>query len=132
MPIEQAFDTVTYLNSQNSLRDAQGVVIMGASQAVQGTRAYNFAQGTRTSVAATSSAEVAIGTLGASREVMLIASTRCHIRFGATGLGAASASAGVLPLPADTMFHLVIPVGVTHFRVIRDNVDGFLTVIPVI
>lgn len=96
------------------------------------TRTYDFASGTRTTVGATSSAEVAIGTLGPTREIMLMASTRCHIRFGATGLAAAAAGAGVLPLAADERFHLKVPVGTTHFRVIRDSADGFLSVIPVL
>lgn len=97
-----------------------------------GTRQYNFAQATRTSIAATSSSAVAIGTLGTSREVMLVASSRCFVKFGASGVSAAAAAdTDVLALPADAMFHLRIPDGVTHFRVIRDTADGFLRVTPV-
>lgn len=97
-----------------------------------GSREYNFAQGTRTAVGAASSAAVAIGTLGASRELMLIASTRCFVRFGGAGVADAAAGAGVLPLAADERFHIRIPAaGVTHFKVIRDSADGFLTAIPV-
>jgi hypothetical protein len=98
-----------------------------------GTREYNFAQGTRTAVGATSSAAVALGTLGPSREVMLIASTRCFVRFGGSGVTAAAASdANVLALPSDAMFHLRLPAGVTHLTVIRDTADGFLRAIPVV
>lgn len=97
-----------------------------------GTREYNLAAATRTSVGATSSAAVAIGTLGSSRELMMVASTRCFVRFGNSGVAAAAAAdADVLPVPADAMFHLRVPAGVTHFRVIRDSVDGFLRTIPV-
>lgn len=96
-----------------------------------GTREYNFAQGTNTAFTGTSSAEVAIGTLSLSREIMMIASQRCHIRFGATGLSAAAVGAGVLPLAADERFHMKVPAGVTHFRVIRDSADGVLNVMPV-
>jgi len=97
-----------------------------------GTREYNLAQGTRTAIASTSSAAVAIGTLGTSREVMLIASSRCFIRFGASNVAAAvAADANVLALPTDAMFHLRVPSGVTHFTVIRDTADGFLRCIPV-
>lgn len=97
-----------------------------------GTRQYNFAVATRTAVGATSSSAVAIGTLGTSREVMLVASTRCFIRWGDSGVtAAAAADADVLALPADALFHLRVPVGVTHFRVIRDTADGFLRVTPV-
>lgn len=98
----------------------------------QGTRAYNLAQASRTAVAAASSGAVGIGMLGASREVMLVTSVRCHIRFGDNNVTAAAAAAGVLPLPADAMFHMIVPEGVTHYRVIRDNADGFLSVIPVL
>lgn len=97
-----------------------------------GTREYNLAAATRTAVGSTSSAAVAIGTLSTSREVMLIASTRCMIKFGNSGVAAAAVNdADVLALPADAMFHMRIPAGVTHFRVIRDTADGFLRCIPV-
>jgi hypothetical protein len=97
-----------------------------------GTREYNFAQGTRTVVTTTSSAAIAIGTLGASRELMLIASTRCFVRFGTSAVTAALATdVNVLALPADAMFHLRVPAGVTHFTVIRDTAEGFIRTIPV-
>lgn len=96
-----------------------------------GTRQYNLGAGTRTAVGATSSAAVALGTLGAAREILLIGSTRCHVRFGAADVAAAVAGSPCLPLPADTMFHLRVPAGATHCRVIRDSADGHLSVIPV-
>jgi hypothetical protein len=101
--------------------------------AASGTRAYNFAQATRTAVGATSSAAVAIGTLSASREVMLVASTRCFIRFGTSTVTAANATdAALLALPADAMFHMRLPSGVTHYTVIRDTADGFVRIVPVL
>jgi hypothetical protein len=101
--------------------------------AAAGTRAYNFDQATRTAVGATSSAAVAIGTLSASREVMLITSTRCFIRFGASTVTAANATdAALLVLPADAMFHMRLPSGVTHYTVIRDTADGFVRFVPVL
>jgi hypothetical protein len=101
--------------------------------AAAGTRAYNFDQATRTAVGATSSAAQAIGTLSASREVMLITSARCFIRFGALSVGAANASdAALLALPADAMFHMRLPSGVTHYTVIRDTADGFVRFVPVL
>ena len=97
-----------------------------------GTREYNFAAGTRTVVGATSSAAIAIGTLGSSRELMMVASARCFVKFGDSAVAAAAATdADVLPVPVDAMFHHRIPTGVTHFRVIRDSVDGILRAIPV-
>ena len=97
-----------------------------------GTREYNFAAGTRTATSATSSAAVPIPTLGASRELMMVASARCLVKFGASDVTAAAATdADVLPVPVDAMFHHRIPTGVTHFRVIRDSVDGILRTFPV-
>jgi hypothetical protein len=101
--------------------------------AASGTRAYNFDQATRTAVGATSSAAAAIGTLSASREVMLITSARCFIRFGTLSVGAANATdANLLVLPADAMFHMRLPSGVTHYTVIRDTADGFVRFVPVL
>jgi len=101
--------------------------------AAAGTRAYNLAQATRTAVGATSSAAVEIGTLAASREVMLIASTRCFIRFGTLSVTAANATeAALLVLPADAMFHMRLPSGVTHYNVIRDTADGCVRFVPLI
>ena len=101
--------------------------------AASGTRAYNFAQATRTAVGATSSAAVALGTLAASREVMLVASTRCFIRFGTSTVTAANATdPALLALPADAMFHMRAPSGVTHYTVIRDTADGFVRIVPVL
>jgi hypothetical protein len=97
-----------------------------------GTREYNFAAGTRTATSATSSAAVPIPTLGASRELMMVASARCLVKFGASDVTAAAATdADVLPVPVDAMFHHRVPTGVTHFRVIRDSVDGILRTFPV-
>jgi hypothetical protein len=101
--------------------------------AAAGTRAYNLAQATRTAVGATSSVAVAIGTLAASREVMLVASTRCFIRFGTSSVAAATATdAALLALPADAMFHMRLPSDVTHYTVIRDTADGFVRFVPVL
>lgn len=97
-----------------------------------GTREYNFAQGTRTAVTNTSSAAVSLGTLGNSREVMISTTTRCYINFGASDVAAASAVGTNLLLAPDTIFHLRIPENVTHFRVIRESVDGFVVVTPVL
>lgn len=97
-----------------------------------GTREYNLSAATRTAVGSTSSAAVAIGTLGTSREVMWIASTRCFIRLGTSAVtDAASADANVLPIAVDSHWHQRIPVGVTHYTVIQDTANGILRCIPV-
>lgn len=96
------------------------------------TREYVFASQTRTAIGATSSAAVALGTLGLSREVMLHATSRCFILFGASDVAAASAAAGHLILEAGERFITRMPTSVTHFRVIRDSADGHLDVTPVL
>lgn len=97
-----------------------------------GTRAYNLAAATRTATSSTSSAAVAFGALGESREVMLTASERCFVVFGASDVAAASGTdAAVLPIEAGEKWHLKLPAGVTHYRVIRDSVDGVFRTIPV-
>lgn len=140
MTLNNAFGALGLDSTLQAIRDRlptlQGglfPIVSSAGDAIgNGTREYNLAQGTRTAVAATASAAIAIGTLGASRELMLIASARCFVKFGTSGVAAPAATdTDVLALPADAMFHLRIPVGVTHFRVIRDSADGFIRAIPV-
>ena len=96
-----------------------------------GTRAYDWANGLRQAVSGTSTAAVALPTLGTSREVMFHASSRCFVKFGDSAVGAATIAAGHLVLAAEERFHIRIPTGVTHFRVIRDVVDGNLNVVAV-
>jgi hypothetical protein len=97
------------------------------------TRAYDFSQGTRTAVGAASSAPQLLGNRGRSGEYLLVSSTRCFIRFGGAGvLAALGTDASVLPVPADLFFHLRLPVGVTHFTVIRDTADGVFRTYPVV
>lgn len=97
-----------------------------------GTRGYDFANALRQAFTSTSTAAVALPTLGGSRELMLMPSTRCFVRLGDSGVAAAAAAAGNLALAADERFHLRIPAGVTHFRVIRDAADGNLSVTAVL
>lgn len=98
-----------------------------------GTRAYNLAAATKTATAAASSAAVAFGALGESREAMLTATERCFVALGAADMGAADgASASVLPIEAGEKFHLKLAAGQTHYRVIRDSADGVLRAIPVV
>jgi hypothetical protein len=96
-----------------------------------GTRAYDFTNGLRQAFTGTSTAAVALPSLGTSREVMFHASARCFVRFGDSNVTAASAAAGHMVLATEERFHLRVPVGVTHFRVIRDSIDGNLNVVAV-
>jgi hypothetical protein len=95
-----------------------------------GTRSYNFGAATRTAVGAASVA-TALGTLAATREIMLTASTDCYVAFGTSSVSVAATDAAALRLFAGERFHLRVPSGVTHYAVIRDAADGYLRVTPV-
>jgi hypothetical protein len=97
-----------------------------------GTRQYDFAGNVRQTVTATSTAAVALPTLYASREVMVHAAERCVIRLGGSDVAAATVAAGQLILEAGERFHFRVATGVTHFRVIRDTTDGFLSITAVV
>ncbi len=98
-----------------------------------GTRVYNIAAASRTAFTATSSAAVGIGPLNGLREVMFTASKRCFVCLGASDVEAADETgSGVFPIEEGEKFHLRIPVGVTHFTVIRDTEDGVIRTYPVI
>jgi len=99
---------------------------------LNGTRTYDWAGNSRTAVATASTAAEDLPTLSASREIMAHASTRCFVRLGESDVGAASAAAGHLVLEAGERFHFRVAVGNTHFRVIRDTANGFLTLTAVV
>ena len=90
-----------------------------------GTREYNMAAITRQAVGA-ASARVALPTLGVSRELYVMASTRCFFRSGDSSILAAAGTSH--PLVADERFHLRIPAGHTHISYIR---DGNISIVPV-
>lgn len=97
-----------------------------------GTREYNRSVATRTVVGATSSAAIPLPALGASREVQWMASTRCLVKLGTSAMAPAAATdTDVQPVAADTYWHERIPIGVTHYTVIRDTTDGIIRCIPV-
>ncbi len=89
-----------------------------------------YAAGTRVAVATASSAATALPTLGETREVRVLANTRCWVRFGTGGV-AASVAATSIPFPADCPEVIEVPADATHFAVIRDTADGFVTLTPV-
>jgi len=96
--------------------------------AAAATREYNQA-GVRVSVTDTGTAANALPTLGASREVRLMASVRCFVRFGvpqaapnAALLDTAATVGGTsFPLAPDSPEVVRVPAGATHFAVIRDG-----------
>ena len=96
-----------------------------------GTRAYNYGAATRTAFSSTSSAAVALGALSAEREIMITATARCFLVFGASDVAAADGTAATnLPIEPGEKFHIRLPAGVTHYRVIRDTSDGVLNMFP--
>ena len=95
------------------------------------TRTYSLANAIRKAFTATSTAEEALPTLGATREVRFAASARCWMKWGATGLSAAAPEAASFVLEANSPEVVAIPAGATHFRVIRDTADGSVLMTPV-
>ena len=96
------------------------------------TRQYDWINSQRTAIGSTTSAAVELPTLGASREVMFHSSSRCFVRMGTSTVIAATVAAGQMVLEAGERFHIRIPAGTTHYRVIRDTADGFLNVAAVL
>lgn len=95
---------------------------------VSGTREYRIADAKRQAVGAASARDT-LPALGASREIYVMPTVRC---FVCTGDANVAAQAGMShPVAADERFHLRIPAGHTHFAVIRDAADGFISVVPV-
>ena len=97
-----------------------------------GTRQYDFPGNVRQAVATASTSAVPLPTLYTSREVMVHSSERCFVRFGDSAVTAAAAGNGQLILEPGERFHLRFAAGVTHFRVIRDTTDGFLSITAVV
>ena len=97
-----------------------------------GTRQYDFPGNVRQAVATASTSAVPLPTLYTSREVMVHASERCFVRFGDSAVTAAAAGNGQLIMEPGERFHLRLAAGVTHFRVIRDTTDGFLSITAVV
>jgi hypothetical protein len=96
------------------------------------TREYDWANAQRTAIASTTSAELALPALGASREVMFHASSRCFVRMGGSPVPNATVGPAQMVLEAGERFHIRIPAGTTHYRVIRDTADGFLSLAAVL
>ncbi len=70
----------------------------------------------------------ALPTLGPSRELWILPSVRCFLVTG-VGTGMAGASPGsAYPVPVDAGWVIQVPAGHTHFSVVRDTMDGFITV----
>jgi uncharacterized cupin superfamily protein len=93
-----------------------------------GTREHALATMTRQAVGSTS-ARVALPTLGTSRELYVMANTRCYFMTGNSSVTAAAGTSH--PLATDERFYFRVPAGHTHIAYIRDSADGFISVVPV-
>jgi hypothetical protein len=109
-------------------RSAAVVLSTEDNSLLSGTREYNMAGITQQAVGA-ASARVALPTLGASREIYVMATTRCFFLNGDVTVVAAAGTSH--PLAADERFHLRVPAGATHIAYIRDSADGFISIVPV-
>ena len=102
------------------------------AEAQIGTRMYDFVNNVRTVVTSASSGALSLPTLSLMRELMAHSSVRCYIRFGTGSLDPAAPGSGQLILEAGERFHFRLPPSVTHFRVVREDTDGFLAITGVL
>lgn len=125
----------------NALRpvvcDADGKLIISAGSSSSplpttdtqgGTREHALATMTRQAVGS-ASARVALPTLGTSRELYVMANTRCYFMTGNSSVTAAAGTSH--PLATDERFYFRVPAGHTHIAYIRDSADGFISIVPV-
>lgn len=94
-----------------------------------GTREHNAAGITRQAVGS-ASVRVALPALGASREIYVMATTRCFFRTGDNTVVAAAGTSH--PLAVDERFYLRVPAEHTHIAYVRDTADGNITVCAVV
>ena len=97
-----------------------------------GTRAFNWANNVREALTTSSTAAIALPTLGTSRELRIHTSVRAFIRFGASDVSPATVAAGQMISPADVPDVIRIPTGQTHVRVIGETASGSISLTAVI
>jgi hypothetical protein len=68
--------------------------------------------------------------LNTNRGVRISTTTRCFIRFGNSSVNAVVNGTSI-PIEANAPEYLQVPAGATHFAVIRDLADGFISMHPV-
>lgn len=84
--------------------------------------------GRRVAVGAAASGDT-LPTLGASRRIRVLASTRCFLRTG-TVTNNAGTDGNSLAIAADAETSFIVPAGHTSFSVVRDSADGFISIMP--
>lgn len=117
------------VSSTGGLTDTQlRASAVPVTDSLGGTREHALATMTRQAVGSTS-ARVALPTLGTSRELYVMTNSRC---FFMTGNSSVTAAAGTShPLAGDERFYFRVPAGHTHIAYIRDTADGFISIVPV-
>ena len=120
----------TFFQATQPVSIAAAVAVTPPTNATT-TRVFNFGAAIRQAFTATSTAAIALPTLGATREIRFAPGARCWIRFGDSGVAAAEAAANSFPLEANYPELFPVPVGATHFRIIRDTADGSIHMTPV-
>lgn len=115
------------------LTDAQlRATAIQTTDSLGGTRAFNWANNVREAFTTSSTAAIALPTLGTSRELRVHTSVRAFIRFGASDVAAATVAAGQMISPADAPDVIRIPTGQTHVRVIGETASGSISLTAVI
>jgi hypothetical protein len=118
-------------DSASVVLSVEDIAALNAMPALgQSTRVYSDANSILQAVGIASTVALAIPTLGVTREIRVNTTARCYIRFGTAAIGAAAPTSGSIPFdPGSETIQLAA--FVTHFRVIRDAVDGVLNLTPV-
>ena len=115
------------------LTDAQlRATAIPTTDSLGGTRAFNWANNVREAFTTSSTAAIALPTLGTSRELRIHTSVRAFIRFGASDVAAATVAAGQMISPADVPDVIRIPTGQTHVRVIGETASGSISLTAVV
>lgn len=115
------------------LTDAQlRATAIPTTDSLGGTRAFNWANNVREAFTTSSTAAIALPTLGASRELRIHTSVGAFIRFGASDVSPATVAAGQMISPADVPDVIRIPTGQTHIRVIGETASGSISLTAVI
>ena len=126
-------DPATGEAGAHGLTDAQlRATALPTTDSLGGTRAFNWSNNVREAFTTSSTAAIALPTLGASRELRIHTSVRAFIRFGAPDVSPATVAAGQMISPADAPDVIRIPTGQTHVRVIGETASGSISLTAVI
>lgn len=121
--------------SLSSIDNKTPALVSGAvptTDSLGGTRAFNWEGNVREAYGTTSTAAIALPTLGASREMRVHTSSNAFIRFGGAGVAVATVGQGQMKSPSELPDVIRVPVGQTHCRVIGETASGSISLTAVI